>query len=269
MSLDKQLEKEIESNINNNPFHYVELWKPIKIHGKETQYEVSDHGRIKFKNNKNRFLKPFNNSDGYKTIKVYNGKQQASIVVHRLVAEAFIPNPDGKPQVNHINGIKTDNRVENLEWVTAKENVRHAWKNGLCKPSNGANNGNNIFDEKIVHQICKLLEEKNSALEISKLLGIKKSLVDSIKGELSWKHISKNYDLAKVIHRTTTRSKNIKLKIIELLSRDLDYSEILSLVGLPDIPINRIYVSGIKYNLKRLKEQSSTTIPKGSTTISL
>ena len=70
------------------------------------------------------------NSKGYKRVFI----KYKSYLVHRLLAIQFIDNPESKPFINHKNGIKDDNRLENLEWVTAKENTRHAWDNNLCKP---------------------------------------------------------------------------------------------------------------------------------------
>lgn len=71
---------------------------------------------------------------GYLQVLLYEEGKPHPKKVHRLVAEAFIPNLDNKPQVNHINGDKTDNRVKNLEWCTNSENQLHAYKNGLEKP---------------------------------------------------------------------------------------------------------------------------------------
>jgi hypothetical protein len=98
------------------------------VPGYEGLYSVSNDGRV-FSHIRNRELKPKIDRYGYKVVSLYKDGKTRCFTVHRIVAITFIPNPFSKSSVNHINEIKTDNRVENLEWVTVKENDNHGTRN--------------------------------------------------------------------------------------------------------------------------------------------
>ena len=116
-----------------------EEWRDVV--GYEGLYQVSSMGRVKSLERrfidkigreryvKECFLKPCADRGGYLRVGLCDGKKQKTFKVHRLVCEAFHENPDNKPQVNHINEIKTDNRASNLEWATARENSNFGTRN--------------------------------------------------------------------------------------------------------------------------------------------
>ena len=113
-----------------------EIWKDIEIDGLKGKYQVSNKGRIKSLK-RNIIMKLQYDKDGYPTIFLWRFTRKTRTRVHRLVAQTFIPNPKNKAQVNHIDGNKANNNVENLEWVTVEENMQHAYKTGLNKPKYG------------------------------------------------------------------------------------------------------------------------------------
>jgi hypothetical protein len=117
------------------------VWKNIANY--DEMYEVSCDGEIRSKNRftksisgRKRFvigrvIKTKKNRDGYLFVTLSKNGQVQNLYVHRIVAETYISNPDNKPQVNHIDGDKKNNSVDNLEWVSVSENTKHAYKNGL------------------------------------------------------------------------------------------------------------------------------------------
>ena len=103
-----------------------EIKKPILNF--EELYEISTLGRV---SNYRKFMKTYTINSGYHALKLVKNGVRTSVLLHRLVAEAFIPNPDNKSEVNHIDGNKENNSVDNLEWVTSSENKIHALRSGL------------------------------------------------------------------------------------------------------------------------------------------
>ena len=116
-----------------------EVWRDIT--GYEGYYQVSSEGRVKSLERKlphwrggeqikkERILNPGIDRDGYLKLNLCAGGKTRTFFVHRLVCQAFHENPENKPQVNHINEIKTDNRASNLEWCTCKQNINHGSRN--------------------------------------------------------------------------------------------------------------------------------------------
>lgn len=139
----------------------MEIWKDIVGYD---GYQVSNLGNVKalpktrsLHNGGVRhwpeiILKPNKVRSGYVLVTLTNRTGKKRWLIHRLVALAFLQNPEGKPQVNHLNGIKTDNRIDNLEWATVSENMKHAFATGLKQPIMcriGCNNEQNGKSRKI------------------------------------------------------------------------------------------------------------------------
>ena len=180
----------------------VEVWKDIKNY--EGNYQVSDLGRVKslarlkeirkgiFVNKKENFLKPTKNRKGYLNLKLCKKSDgvcsEKSVIIHRLVANEFLENPLNKPQVNHKNGIKDDNRVDNLEWATGSENVIHALANNLKISIKGSEHKNSKLTEKEVLEI-RAIGRTKTLKEIAKIYNVDMSLISLILLEKAWKHL--------------------------------------------------------------------------------
>lgn len=139
----------------------TEIWKDID--GYDGLYQVSNLGHVKsFRRGRERILKASPNSNGYP--KVSLGKCNNTFV-HRLVATAFVPNPDDKPEVNHINGDKSDNRAVNLEWCTPSENTQHAFTTGL----NSVPQGEDSPNAKFTNTQVRYIRDNPDGLTVTKL----------------------------------------------------------------------------------------------------
>jgi len=189
--------------INND---CCEIWKDV--FGWEGLYAVSNLSRVKRISNivrtcgtsrnytnriiKERVLKGSIDKAGYYRIDLRNGPNRTNALLHRLVAKAFIPNPENKPQINHIDGNKTNNRVSNLEWCTHKENMRHGYKNGLIPIKTLLKNelsiASKLNNSQVIEIKCRL-KNGDRVSDIAKDYPVTRSAIGEIKYGRSWANL--------------------------------------------------------------------------------
>ena len=175
-----------------------EVWKSVV--GYEGLYEVSDQGRIKaFAKTVNRgkchrswkehFLKYGVDGNGYFRTNLARNGTNKTVKVHRIVAEAFLPNPENLPQVNHKDGNKQNNRVDNLEWCTQSENQKHACAMGLKRNDGEFNNGHKLTLEQVefvrTHYVPR--HREFSTVALGKRFGVHRKTIERIVNDRSWK----------------------------------------------------------------------------------
>jgi len=174
--------------------HHIrgELWEKGKLMWKIIEelpsYEISSLGQVR--NIKTRKILKVVINKGYYRLHLWYNKKGYNRSLHRLIAIHFIPNPENKPEINHKDGNKLNNRIDNLEWCTSKENRRHAFDIGLQVGRSGEKHHNCKLTEKQILEIVELRKNGVSQKEVAKLYGVHKNHITRISCGTRWNSIT-------------------------------------------------------------------------------
>ncbi len=157
----------------------IEIWKPVD--GYKGIYEISNLGRIRKCNILKTSLRK-----GYPSLSLSIGGKKKGITIHRLVAKAFVPNPNGEENVNHINGKKRDSRATNLEWCSHGYNLIHARETGLINTFGENHPSAKLTWKKVkeIRSLCKI--GKETQVKIAKKFGVTSATISAIKNGYIW-----------------------------------------------------------------------------------
>jgi len=189
----KNLQLEDVKYIDDDGIQQIEIWKDVV--GYDGIYEVSDLGRIKslsrYRGNGNggyimpdKIRRQSLDSDGYLLVSLYIKGVSQKLKAHRITSQAFIPNPENKPEVNHKKGIKTDNRVSELEWNTEPENKKHALETGLM--AKGESHSSAKLTEK---EVLEIRASNLSHTKLAEIYNTSRPNVTKIIRRYRWTHI--------------------------------------------------------------------------------
>lgn len=142
-------------------------------------YYATEDGHI-YSSKSRRLITERLNNKGYKIVNLSIDGKCKTFSVHRLIAQAYIPNPNNLPTINHKNGIKTDNRIENLEWVTFSENTTHAVATGLLMPAKGRDTKNGRFEDEDIKRIKELYSQGLSQYKIAEMYNVTRGTIQQI-----------------------------------------------------------------------------------------
>lgn len=174
----------------------------------------------------------------YYSVKLSNKGERKHCFVHRLLAEAYIPNPENKNYVNHKDGNKLNNNVENLEWVTFAENIQHSFQTGLNKGLAGEENGKALLNEDQVIKIYEKLLSGEKSIDIAKEFGVNRSTIGNIKRKRLWKHVTDVFDDIPIKPKSKRANEAEVHEICKMLELGLSPNKISEEL---QAPINLVY----------------------------